>query len=399
MAPLRVSPDPVQQLDLLYIHPSLGATDLNIPMGAIGLINGIDCRKLGVMAWELTPSLIEQAKVVAMGLHWYFPLAFVNDIANAIKAINPAAKIIVGGLTATIFARQLLQRYPVDYVILGDAEEVFAPLVEYLMNGTLPHSLSNVATKSALPQHILPVSQKAYDTIDPITVDWFPTYKDHMFSVQRDFPGQFHESKGVYPFIPVFRGCTRNCPACYANPAIQSRIFGRGLMVRSLEAVTGTLHYCESLAGINTVHIIGDFFDILPHEYGEAILRAPYSLNLTYDLFNIPSMARFENMAECFDNVLFICHLFRDHGTIPCPAHRKKLRALFKNFAGGNCRFLLFADFRRINKENSFLQETAQHAHVSVRNSAYWYISAPLPDTSENIERQFEHFYRKTATG
>jgi hypothetical protein len=398
MATLTGKPPRNERLDLLYIHPALGESDFNIPMGLIGLMNSFEGEKLGVMAWELSPELIERTRVVAMDLHWYFPLAFVGEIARMVKAVNPEAAILLGGMTATIFARQILTNYPVDCVILGDAEEVFAPLVEILEAGASPCGLPNVATQLFFPARIVPASRAAYNAVDPLTVDWFPTYRERMFSVQHDFPGEFRESKGVYPFIPILRGCIRDCPECYASPAIQRKIFGRGIMVRSPEAVIGTLRRCEAMSGLNTVHIIGDFFDLLPPEYGEIILGNRYALRLTYDLYNIPDLALIEQMVARFEGVLFVCHLFRDHGRTPCETHRKKLIRLFEAFGGGSCRFLLFVDFTRVDRD-AVAREMSRHSYVSLLDSSYWSIPAPRPATPVSVAKQFAQFYRETAAG
>lgn len=382
-----------EAIDVLYIHPALGKGDFNIPMGIISLMNSIPCSKYGVMAWELTPQLITSSRIAVMDLHWYFPLDIVKETAAVLKKINPEIKIIIGGYTASIFASIIVRDFKVDYVIVGDAEKPFRLLTEALLADEGPAGIDNIVSLTYMSDHSYAVTVEDYDNLDAVSVGWFPTFQKHMRDVQMKYPAGFKEDLGVYPFVPVLRGCLRNCPKCYSNTEIQQKMFSRSMVARSPEAIIKTLMQCEKDPGINTAHIIGDFLDLLSGDYAGQILQRKYSLNLTYDLFNLPSLHHIDAFLESFERVCFICHLYRDHGKAKCLEHEKKLFKFFSHTMVRNCEIKLFADLVRVSREElrSWL---APYPQVSLLDSSYWYEPAPYPAEAQYVERQFKHFYR-----
>ena len=82
------------------------------------------------------------APVVALSLHWHPQTYDAIEAARQIKEALPDRRVVLGGLTATAFARPLLTAYPfVDAVIRGEAER---PLVHYLEATLGPRPLAEV---------------------------------------------------------------------------------------------------------------------------------------------------------------------------------------------------------------------------------------------------------------
>ena len=395
MAPLtRQAATDSDPLDVLYIHPAVDRQDFHLPMGVISLMNSLDCRKRGVMLWELTPSLIRRARIAVLDLNWYFPLALVERAAAVLKQYHPRIVVVVGGATATIFARQIVERFAVDYVVRGDAERPFRLLIQTLLDGGATHHSPNLVFPGGAAEWSYSVSpdDTDYQLLDPVTVDWFPTFHQRMQRVHRDHPGEFREDLGVYPFVPVLRGCRHACEGCYANPQNHWGLFRRGFVARPADAVIDSLERCQR-AGLSTAHIIGDFCELLPETFADAILSRNYDLHLTYDLFNLPPPQRIDEFLARFRSVRFICHLYRDHGETPCPEHAERLWQLLRQLRGTTGTVALFADYRQIDR--GFLQEElAGWPHVSLFDNAYWYIPVPYPGGEMEVSRQFEHFYR-----
>jgi len=381
-------------LEVLYVHPATSREDYHIPMGVLSLINSLRCRKRGVMSWELTPGLIRGTRVAALDLHWYFPLALVEKIASVLKKANPKIQVVVGGSTATIFARQIIERFPVDYVVLGDADRPFRELVDALLAGMPVTRVANIASAAGRSGSTYAAAQgdADYDQMDPISCDWFPTFQERMRRVQREHPGEFREDLGVYPFVPVVRGCRHECTGCYAHPDVHRRLFARGMAVRSPEAVVDTLLRCERDPDVATVHMIGDFLDLLPEAYADPILGRKYNLHLTYDLYNVPGLERIEAFRRCFRSVSFTCHMYCDHGKTRSAEHEARLFGLLAHLRAKECHAALFADFREVDLK-ALRAKLASLPNVSLMDNSHWYIPVPYPGTDEEVARQFEHFY------
>lgn len=142
-----------RELDILFIHvpkfhdrfPPFGESSfINvIPSGVQGMADfldkkgissrilhlGIDWIKTG--AFDPTGYLKKHpVKAVGISLHWHHQSYDVIETARKIKESFPHIPIILGGLTASYFAREILEDYSfIDFVITGDGE---VPLWELL---------------------------------------------------------------------------------------------------------------------------------------------------------------------------------------------------------------------------------------------------------------------------
>lgn len=207
---------------VLYIHPHGHLNDLVIPAGAISVMNAIDGPRLGRYAFEVTDQEIAEAGVIALDLHWSCGITGFEPMVARIRAVNPKAVLVVGGITAGLAPRTILARYPVDYVIQGDAEAAFADLVAAVRQGRTPDGIPNVHGQADGPGHHRRISRTAFDRTDCLTIDWFPTYKK--------LSGLQAAAFGVGRTVPIVRGCRMRCPHCYGSYA---STFGRGTLTRS----------------------------------------------------------------------------------------------------------------------------------------------------------------------
>ncbi len=77
-----------------------------------------------------------EAPVFGIDLHWLVHAHGAIEIAKLVKRHHPKAKLIVVGLSATYFYRELLQYPEIDYVLRGDStEEPLRLLMNCLKNG------------------------------------------------------------------------------------------------------------------------------------------------------------------------------------------------------------------------------------------------------------------------
>lgn len=214
---------------LLYVHPRGHLNDLVVPSGALSALNAAPFPKLGRYAFEVTDAELRAARVVAMDLHWALGLAGLEPLLARVREVNPAARTVVGGITAGHYPRELVEALGVDYVIQGDAEETFPALVAALIEGREPGDLPNLWSRGRSPR-LARIGQAAFDASDCLTADWFPT-----LTRVRDW------TTAAYPMsatLPVARGCALRCPTCYGSHA---ETFGPGLLVRSADGLAREL--------------------------------------------------------------------------------------------------------------------------------------------------------------
>ncbi len=146
----------------LYIHPAKQAVDLYdtpaskkfgrpyglIPMGVPALVNilrdnGIEVRGVNFPMEKRLDSRFDLrawlhyhrgARMVLIDLHWYEHSYGAISVARIVKQVLPDAWVVIGGLTASAFAEEILTDFPsVDFVIRGDAERPLLTLAQALV--------------------------------------------------------------------------------------------------------------------------------------------------------------------------------------------------------------------------------------------------------------------------
>lgn len=302
------------EIDVLYVHPRGTPNYYNIPMGLIGLMNSIDCRKIGKTCFELTEEIIAKSRIIVMDCHWVHCLEEVGRLAQEFKKINPGVVIIVGGYTATIFSEMIVDQLKIDYVIKGDTEKPFPLLIKALLEGKNICNIPNLVSRSFVTPQSYTLTKDDYSRCNCINIDWFPTFKHRMKLVHQSFPFIYNEDLGIYPFIPVFKGCIRDCDFCYAGKTWSLALCKRSLISRTPESVIRDLLTCSKQKDINQVHIVADFIDVLGEKFADIIFSHRYDLNIHYEFefSNYVSIEMLEKMLASFKKCEFT-FIFSDY--------------------------------------------------------------------------------------
>jgi len=79
-----------------------------------------------------------EAEVYAVSLNWFVHADGALETAKLVKLLNPSAKVVVGGMTATVFAEELTGSGYVDAIVLGEGEEALTTYVKYAVKGVQP---------------------------------------------------------------------------------------------------------------------------------------------------------------------------------------------------------------------------------------------------------------------
>jgi radical SAM superfamily enzyme YgiQ (UPF0313 family) len=140
-----------------------------------------------------------RARVFAVDLHWLVHAHGALELLRLCRQLHPAARTVVGGLSATHFAQEILRHHGyVDFVVAGDGERPMLRLLEVLTGGGDLAQVPNL---------------------------W---YRRHG-RVVRSRGSYFAEEESDYrhlPYVPVRRGCPYDCVHCGVGQTATHAIFG-----------------------------------------------------------------------------------------------------------------------------------------------------------------------------
>jgi hypothetical protein len=220
--------------------------DAVVPAGAIAAVSSVDCDKMGRYAFEVSDEELASAKIVALDLHWALALPSVEAISKRVRELNPRASVVIGGISAGLWAERLISGGIADHVIQGDAEPGFPSLVAAIVSGGEPPVLPNVWSKGRPPPEIRRASVEAHDASRSAVAPWFPTYERLQAIGAR---GLSHDRTVV-----VVRGCALSCPGCHGSFAGS---FGPGTLARSPASLLREVRDAEACGTRHLVLVYG----------------------------------------------------------------------------------------------------------------------------------------------
>lgn len=201
------------------------------------------------------------ARVYSIGLHWCVHSQGAIEIAKICKRLHPEALVVLGGLTATVFADEAVQKYPwVDGVLRGEAEKPFLALLRALTKNSHLESVPNLTYRDGDGQVLS----------NPLMIP--DTDLDEYEFTRLDF---LEPRASVYPpgmlpswVVPIARGCLHNCVSCGGSAYSYRTHLGRQRPAfRSPEKIVKDLRKL-SKQGIQLVFLFQD-----PRMGGEAYWR------------------------------------------------------------------------------------------------------------------------------
>jgi len=302
---------------VLFVHPYGHVFDDFVPMGAVALMNRIPGPKNGRYAWELTEADLHEASVLAMDLHWYFSIEPVCWIARAVRQIRPDLPIVLGGISASFYARHLMEVFEIDYLVQGDGEAAFPPLVDALREGRVPPPLPHVWTRSGPPPTRKTVPPPLYNSNDYLTLDWFPTLeattrRAHRSHAESPFWGQMDN---FHPYIPLNRGCRFPCGGCFGS--YQPDVFGFGQVDRNAESFAQLLDRAEADPDFRFVNLTAGTEDMARvRAYRDVFSR---KRALSAYVMHFCALPTDDDLALILDGFEKVCIDFTNPSDVPLP--------------------------------------------------------------------------------
>ena len=325
-------------MDILYIHPAKQEVEARydkyragspypfIPVGVIGLVNLLREQGWAVEGLNLPVELNLQptfdlkmwlalrspAKLVMIDLHWYEHSFGAMETAKAVKMVWPQTPVVIGGLTATHFAFEIIKDFPdVDYIICGDAERPLQRLVEHVCGDdpTSSADIPNLVYRDQDEPRLNIVTYTAtttdLDPIDYVTTDWLHHWESYA-ALQYSGAGlivlQEPTRKGHW--LTIGRGCTFNCAYCGGGKKSHADLAGRdGYVTRSPERVVDDVARLQA-RGIQQVALSLDLATFGPgwwQSFFKLMRERQLKIGLYNEFFQLPSKKFLEAFADAAD--------------------------------------------------------------------------------------------------
>jgi len=253
---------------------------------------------------------IKKLDALAFGvdLHWLPHADGSLGLAEMLKRHHPGKPVILGGLSATYYHREIMADYPfVDFIVLGDsAEEPLRMLMEAIKSGSGLERVPNLAWRDGSGKVITNGLSSRPENLDDINFDYLHLLR--MAIKYRDPSGYIPFRYWLsYPVTAVFqcRGCIHNCASCGGSLSSFRRTCMREKpCFRSPELLAEDIRKISEYTGA-PVMVIGDLLQA-GEEYARRFLDAvrKYRIKneLTVEFFTPPPGHFIKRVADCIEN-------------------------------------------------------------------------------------------------
>jgi hypothetical protein len=337
---------PRGEAPVLYIHPAKQGIDYRLdvnmgrpyalmPVGVAGLVNvlrenGIPVRgvnyplerhldkKFSLKSWLGARGGV---RAILIDLHWYEHSYGAIHTAQFCKQVMPWAWTVLGGLTASGFSREILERFPeVDFIIRGDAEKPLLALVQHLLRAS---------SRSAAQRGLGDIPNLSYRNDggvveNPLTYSATPDELDALNFVDIDFM-EHHREYYVHEYIVTdvdkalnalqanpfsgrwltsARGCRYHCSYCGGGKDSQKRLAGRiGLVTRSPQRLVDDLRNLTKV-GVIQASMSYDLAEIGTDYWQEFFSQLRHNgikIGIYNEFFQLPEAAFIDEFARSVD--------------------------------------------------------------------------------------------------
>ncbi len=318
----------MSEAKVLYIHPSKRSGKVTpnwidfysfyalFPMGVIGIVNLLRENSIPVKGlnyameidtnpyFDLEMWLKHEsgARLILIDLHWYEHCFGAMEVAGLCKKVLPEVPVVLGGLTATLFAKEILENFSsVDFIIRGDAEKPLYQLVKQILN------------KEMSPIQVPNLSYKDSDIIveNPLTYTAAPEDLDKLDFVNLDFL-QNHQLYYKYQsaefdvvtshWLCLGRGCKVDCSFCGGGKNAHKITAGRDkIVLRSINRVIEDISRLYTM-GIDQVSLSHDpAFLGKPYwsEFFKEMKKKKLKIGIYNEFFQLPSREFLKELVDC----------------------------------------------------------------------------------------------------
>jgi B12-binding domain/radical SAM domain protein len=331
----------MHQLDLILLHPPVtyrfhdrpvlhGPVNVAVPSTAIfenypiGFLTmseyltrqGLSVRIINLAVKMLLDDSFEPEPFIAglrpaafgIDLHWLPHVDGSLTTAETIKRHHPDIPVILGGLSATYYHREIMADYPfVDFIVRGDSAEKPLHLLLEAIRGDGDYTrVPNLVWRDGQGEAVVNDLSHLPDTMDEVRFDCGHPLK--MALKYRDPSGYLPFSTWLSnPLLAVFscRGCTHDCAPCGGSGSAFARVCGRSTAAfRSPELLAEDIRDAASYSGA-PIMVIADPFQA-GEEYVDRFLgamrRTPVRNQIGFEFFRPPTAEMVRRIAGSLVN-------------------------------------------------------------------------------------------------
>lgn len=236
-------------------------------------------------------------KVILFPLHWYHQLYDTIEIARKIKNETPNVKIILGGYTASSFAKELMERFEfIDYIIKGEGEKPIIELVKYTLNENnkqiykIPNIVYRKNNEILFSSKVWVANNKELNSFNFCEIENLRNYKKYIEITNNIF------------FTCVGRGCPGNCAWCGAGKNALKKITCRkNVSVRKSEIIANDIINQYKKYGLSQYINFDpypkkqDYIIKIFEKVGEMF---PKQVKITFDCYGLPTKKLIDAMKK-----------------------------------------------------------------------------------------------------
>jgi radical SAM superfamily enzyme YgiQ (UPF0313 family) len=171
--------------------------------------------------------------LIAISLHWHHQLASVRQSIVDLKKHLPDAKIVIGGMTASFFYKEIMREWEqVDFVIRGDGEAPLWALARALDSGEDWKSTPNLSfrEKDAIKHNELSykADEAMLDRLDFANLSLMKNRELYSGAMSLHYPDGISDYlKERFFYLSPGRGCSQMCAWCAGSSPSHLRMHGR----------------------------------------------------------------------------------------------------------------------------------------------------------------------------
>ena len=309
-------------MKVLYIHPNtleLRESQCVIPIGMVGVLNLLKSMGHEVLGISIPTSKFKnknynylndvkkiKPNIVMVDLHWAIYSYSSIEICKTIKNYNDSIITIIGGITASIYYKEIIEKFKcIDYIIRGDSEEPTKELINllekkdynYCKIPNLSYRKGNKIFHNELTYTCNDISKYNYYDYD------FLKDKELFFKMQGVHKNSHNDNKLAW--IPIGRGCNYNCTYCGGNIKMFKDVFKRcNILKNNINSIIYNMHKLNEKYGINVFGITHDF-GIFEKEFWSELLteleKFPEKVGIQNYLFQLPPKEFIKKFIEVTD--------------------------------------------------------------------------------------------------
>lgn len=194
------------------------------------------------------------SKIFGIDLHWCVHVQGAVELARICKETHPESFVVLGGLTATCFKEEIVQKYPfIDAVMSGESEESMVKLAKGIEESRLDE-VPNITYRDKggkLRINEMTTRSENLDKYEFTRIDLIEQPSQLLYV-------QIGNKRLKVWHLPVCRGCLLNCATCGGSSYSYRRLFSRSYPAfRGVEKIAEDFQRLDE-QGFNSVFLFQD---------------------------------------------------------------------------------------------------------------------------------------------